>query len=441
MLFLSIDFGTSAVKVSIVGMDGNVLCWSKSDYHYIILPGEKSELSPKDLFTALYDATAKLDPELRQKIDCICYDTFSPSPVFLDKDGELIYPNIITHMDRRSRAQSVDIEKMFGKDAYMNITGIYPFAGGCSAMTYLWFLQNEPWVYDKAYAIGHLAMYIHKKFTGLIVADFVNASMMGTYETTTQKGWSDEIINTLGLRRDLFKEIRNPGELYGSLLPEIAEAMGVRTGIPVAIGTNDVAAAQMGAGNRTAGGVMNATGSSEMVSILVDTPKVNPHYYLRNAALPGLWQIYVTTCGGFGVDWFYDQFCQDMTKEEFYEFEAQAIRNYVENGNGGVTFAPFLTGDRQSLEKKTASWNGLTLAATRGQMIAALLASIQSVMYDAMAEAAKVTQLNDPVKISGGMATEAYMEMKKQAYHGLGLEVVDDCPILGNVELVKYYMK
>ena len=223
-------------------------------------------------------------------------------------------------------------------------------------------------------------------------------------------------------------------------MKEIADKIGVKAGIPVAVGTNDVAAAQMGAGNKTAGGVMNTTGSSEMVSILVDTPKVNPGYYLRNAALPGLWQIYVTTCGGFGVDWFYDQFCKDMTKDEFFAFEAEAIREYVKNGDAGVTFTPFLTGDRQSLEKKTASWNGLTLGATRGQMIAALLASIQGVMYDAMQEAAKVTKLQEPVKISGGMATEAYMEMKKQAYQGMSFEVVDDCPILGNVELAKYYM-
>ena len=129
-----------------------------------------------------------------------------------------------------------------------------------------------------------------------------------------------------------------------------------------------------------------------------------------------------------------------MTKEEFFAFEAQAIRDYVKNGDGGVTFTPFLTGDRQSLEKKTASWNGLTLGATRAQMIAALMASIQDVIYSTIQAAAKVTTLQDPIKISGGMVTDAYLEMKTQAYQGLNFEVVDDCPILGNVELAKYYM-
>lgn len=144
MLFLSIDFGTSAVKLSIVDENGNTKQWAKENYPYILLPGEKVEMDPAELWRALFAAAAKLDPTLREKVEYLCYDTFSPSPVILDKDGELVYKNIITHMDRRSRAQTAYIDSTFGKDAYMNISGIYPFPGGCSAMTYIWFLQNEP---------------------------------------------------------------------------------------------------------------------------------------------------------------------------------------------------------------------------------------------------------------------------------------------------------
>ena len=440
MLFLSIDFGTSAVKMSIIDDALDTKCWAKGEYHYLLLPGEKNELREKDLFDAFFEAAKGLDQDLLKQVEMIVFDTFSPSPVFLDRNGDLVYDNIITHMDRRSRAQTTYITENFGNDRYMNISGIYPFPGGCSAMTFIWFKQNMPEILDRTYMVGHLPSFIYKKLTGVFMVDFVNASMMGMYETTTQGSWSQELIREFGFRPDMFGEILNPGTVHGTLVKEIADRLGVKAGLPVAVGTNDAAAAQMGAGNKTAGGVMNTTGSSEMVSILVDTPKVDPGYYLRNAALPGLWQIYATTCGGFGVDWFYDQFCQDMTKEEFFAFEAQAIRDYVKNGDGGVTFTPFLTGDRQSLEKKTASWNGLTLGATRAQMIAALMASIQDVIYSTIQAAAKVTTLQDPIKISGGMVTDAYLEMKTQAYQGLNFEVVDDCPILGNVELAKYYM-
>lgn len=439
MLFLSIDFGTSAVKLSIVDDQLKILNWAKCDYPYILLPGEKVELASDKLWGALYQSASELDPKIKNQVEHICYDTFSPSPVFMDQNGDLTYPNIITHMDRRSRMQTQYIDDVMGKDNYMNISGIYPFPGGCSAMTLIWFLQNEPGVYEKTHRIGHLPTYIHKKFTGEWMVDLVNASMLGLYETTTQGTWSDTLMNKFGIDKSWFSEIHNPGTVFGTLLPDMAEKLGVRPGLPVSVGTNDVASAQMGAKNSRAGEMMDTAGSSEMISILTDNPKVNPHYYLRNAALPGLWQIYATTAGGFAVDWFYKEFCRDIPKDEYYgTYIVDCIEKYLKDTE--VYFDPYLTGDRQSLEKKTGAFHGLTLSATREQMLAALLRSIQGVLKTTMQEAAEVVTLSKTVKISGGMVTPAYLRLKQLEIPGFEFEVVDDCPILGNVELVKHYM-
>ena len=433
MYLLSIDFGTSAVKLSVTDEAGHVLDWAKEGYPYLLLPGEKVEMSPDALWKALFAAASRLDEGLRSQVELLCYDTFSPSPVFLDQAGELVYPNIITHMDRRSRPQSAQIDQMVGKDAYRNISGIYPFPGGCSAMTFLWFLQNEPEVYRRTCRLGHLTTYIHKQLTGEWMVDLVNASMMGLYETTTQRGWSSELIRALGLDESWFGEIVCPGTPLGRLLPDMAARLGLRSGIPVAAGTNDVAAAQMGAGNSRPGQMMNTTGSSEMVSILTDKPAVNPEYYLRNSALPGIWQIYATTAGGFAVDWFYKELCREMSREEFYAYVDRVIEECLEDES--VTFDPYLTGDRQSLEKRTGAWHGLTLEATRDKMLAAMLRSMQGVLGKAIRQAAQVQELDKVIKISGGMATPAYQKLKQRELPGFSFQVVDDCPILGNVAL------
>lgn len=438
MLFLSIDFGTSAVKLSVLDENGKTLGWAKETYPYLLLPGEKVEMQPDKLWAGLFEAARKLDPGLREKVEYLCYDTYSPSPVVLDCEGELLYPNIITHMDRRSRAQTQYIEDVIGKDRYMNISGIYPFPGGCSAMTYIWLLQNEPQVFKNAYRVGHLPTYIHKKLTGEWMVDLVNASMMGLYETTTQRGWSWELIREFGLEPHLFGEIYDPGVRLGSLLPEIAEKLGVKAGIPVAVGTNDVAAAQMGAKNEKPGEMMNATGSSEMISILTDKPVVNPEYYLRNSALPGIWQIYATTAGGFAIDWFYKELCREMTQKEFYAYVDDVIERCLDDET--VTFDPYMTGDRQSLEKRTGAWHGLTLEATRDKMLASMLRAMQGVLRKAIDQASAVQKLSPVIKISGGMSTESYLKLKRREIPGFEFEVVDDCPILGNAALVRKYL-
>ena len=90
MLFLSMDFGTSALKLSIVDENGVVHDWSKQDYPYLLLPGEMVELDPKHLFHALFLAANQLSIDLRSRVECVCYDTFSPSLVLMDDAGELV---------------------------------------------------------------------------------------------------------------------------------------------------------------------------------------------------------------------------------------------------------------------------------------------------------------------------------------------------------------
>jgi sugar (pentulose or hexulose) kinase len=439
MLFLSIDFGTSSVKISVVDEEVNELQTGKADYPYILLPGSKVEIDPAALMTGLFEAASQLDGDLRAKVDLVCYDTFSPSPVFISESGDLAYPNIITHMDRRSREQCKYIGEEFGRDRYLHIAGIYPFAGGAGIMTLLWMKQNRPEFLEDTFRVGHLTTYVHKQFTGEWMVDLVNASMLGLYETLTQGGWSHTLLEAFDLDESWFSQIYNPGTVLGKLLPHMAERLGVKAGVPVAVGTNDMAAAQVGAGNVEPGCIMNTAGSSDMVSILTDRPVVNPHYYLRNAALPGMWQIYATTAGGFALDWFHEQVARDLSNEMFYEELIPRALSQFES-DGDVTFDPYLTGDRQSMEKRTGAWHGLTLAATREEMLAAMLKSMNRVLNTTIQEASEVVTLKSVVKLAGGMSNKAFIALKEREIPGFTFEVVENCSILGTVALAKKYL-
>jgi sugar (pentulose or hexulose) kinase len=200
-----------------------------------------------------------------------------------------------------------------------------------------------------------------------------------------------------------------------------------------------MAAAQVGAGNVEPGCIMNTAGSSDMVSILTDRPVVNPHYYLRNSALPGMWQIYATTAGGFALDWFHEQLARDMTKEEFYDaFIPKALAEFEQDGE--VIFDPYLTGDRQSMEKRTGAWHGLTLAATREEMLAVMLKSMNRVLNTTIREAAEVVQLKPVVKLAGGLSTKAFVQLKEREIPGFSFEVVENCSIIGTVALAQRYL-
>ena len=268
---------------------------------------------------------------------------------------------------------------------------------------------------------------------------FVNASILGLYETVTQGGWSATLLDAFGFDAALFSTICEPGTFLGTLVPEVAAGLGVRSGIPVAVGTHDMAAALVGSGSVEPGSILNNSASSEMVSIVTDRAVVSPRYYLRNAALAGTWQIYATTAGGFALDWFHEQFARDLTTDEFYdELVPRALDAFEQDGD--VTFDPYLTGDRQSMEKKTGAWHGLTLEATREEMLAALLKSMNRTLGATIREAAGVVKLQAVIRVTGGMSSKAFLRLKEREIAGFSFEVVENCTAIGSVALAQRHL-
>jgi len=435
MRILSIDIGTSSCKAALLDGRCAILKTAKSAYRFAYKNDNWVELDGAQILQALVETAKTLTGgtgEAGGAVDLIVFDTFSPSMMFMDAEGEALYP-IVTHLDRRSAEQSRRILDVIGKERFLSITGIQPFIGGASITSALWMKQNMPEVYGKAARIGHLSTFVYKQLTGLWATDPVNASQSGMYATIAGDGWSREVCGAVGIDTALLPDVRAPGESGGALNKRYAELLGLKEGTPVAVGTNDAAAAQVGAGNGSPGDILIISGSSEMVSILADKPVADERYYLRCSCTPGLWQVYATTAGGFAIDWCKEQFYKDMGDAEFYAGElARAADLY---GGVGVRFEPYLSGDRQSLEPKTASLSGLTLNTTRREILASVLVGMHRPIQDAIEASRAFVALGDTIKVTGGLVDSPVMELKRKLFPGFALEAKEDCPLIGNAIL------
>lgn len=429
MYILSIDFGTSSLKMAVLDENTNILETATVEYQYRVFNQDWVEMDPDEVFGAMVEGTKKLSPYL-DKVGVIGYDTFSPSMVFMDQNGEALYP-IIAHLDRRSKKQTALILDVMGKDAFQSITGVQPFTGGISITTVLWMMENMPEVFSRTYKFGHLNTYIYHKLTGVWAADPTNASMMGLYETTKWGGWSGEILSTFKIPRDKLPDLSNVGTILGTLTKKAADLMGLKEGIPVTLGTNDATIAQIGCGNTQEGDILDISGSSEIVSIISDKAVVSDYYYLRNAATPGKWQIFAITIGGFAIDWFRKEFYRDMDAKEFFDTELpDVIRNYV--GKTTAEFLPYLAGDRHSLTPKKGAFEGLTLDTTRKDMLAAIILGIHEPILKTVELSGAFMQHNKTIKLTGGMITDQFIDLKRKLFKGFDFTVKDNCPVIGN---------
>jgi len=432
MKILSIDIGTSSVKAALLDGAYNIIDTAKADYRIHTSNIDWVELDAAEVMGAIVEAV-KAIPGVGDA-GLVCFDNFSPSLLMMDENGEALCP-ILTHLDRRSKKQTQDILGVFGKERFQAITGIQPFTGGASVTSALWLKENMGSAWGAAARVGHINTYIYKQLTGVWAIDPVNASQTGMYETIAEGGWSGEICGGLGIPLEKLPEVMDAGAIAGGLAKKYAMLTGLAEGVPVALGTNDAAAAQLGAGNRSPGCVLNISGSSDMVSILTDKPVVNDKYYTRAFCLPGLWQYYVTTAGGFAVDWFREQFCLDISARQFFEVEFEEAAKLCTDASLAVKFTPYLAGDRQSLEPKQASYTGLTLGATRRQMLAALLLAMHEPMLGVIGLCEKIMPLGGVIKLTGGLLSPSLVSLKQRLFPKYRFEAYDDCPLIGSARL------
>lgn len=429
MNILSVDFGTSSLKMAVLDESLNVLSSTKVEYSYEVIEKHKIQIDPEIVFKAFLKGLKDLQDFLR-KIDIIVPCVFSPVLVAMDKEGNALYPAII-HLDRRSYPQSKFALKAVGKDNFLRINGNLPFPGGISCTSILWIKDNLPEIYKKTYKFGHFNTFLHRRLVGEWIIDPSNASFTGMYETFKLDGeWSGDILSALGIAADKLPDIVPSLSIAGRLSKEAASLTGLREGIPVAVGANDTTSAAYGAGAVEKGDILNISGSSEIVTITTDDPKPHEKYYVRVSMESGKWLYLAITVGGFALEWFRKEFYKEMDKKYFYEVYLPEVLK--KNINSDVKFKPYLAGDRHSLAKKKGSFTGLTLDTTREDLLVGLLIGTYEPVFNALNICKKQMKLNSTIYWTGGMISDAYLEFKKRIFKGFNFDMKKDCSIIGN---------
>jgi rhamnulokinase len=180
-------------------------------------------------------AAGKEAAERGETITSIGIDTWAVDYGLVNKAGELT-AQPYSYRDERSRAA---VARVHGK---LDPARLY-------ATTGLQFLQFNT-LYQlatekdldglQALLIPDLIAFL---LTGVRRTEATNASTTGLFDAVAGE-WASELFGPLGLRRNLFPPLIQPGETLGTLLPGIAE----RTGLPqdtkvVAVGSHDTASA------------------------------------------------------------------------------------------------------------------------------------------------------------------------------------------------------
>lgn len=171
--------------------------------------------------------------------DCFGVDTWGVDYGLLDKDGRLL-ENPRAYRMSSDREMHAAWEKL-PKRAFFDITGIAALNFNTVYQLYRRVLEGDP-ALGKAETLLMMPDLLGYGLTGVKKNEYTDASTSGMLDVLG-KGWSREIIETLGLPAKIFAEIDLPGSLRGSLKKELAEELGVHEVPFAAVGSHDTASA------------------------------------------------------------------------------------------------------------------------------------------------------------------------------------------------------
>jgi xylulokinase len=261
-------------------------------------------------------------------------------------------------------------------------SGGAPSTSGADPIGHMLFLENQlPLVSAAARWYLEPVDYLSMRFTGVAAASA--ASMAGAWLTdnrrSTQLHYDPVLIRASGVPEEKLPPLRPTGSVVGTVLPDVADDLGLDPGVVVITGTPDLHSAAAGAGAVLAYQPHLAISTTSWLSCPFPGKKTDPIRQMATVPgiLPGLNLVANNQdSGGGALAWLQHCLAEGDAIDSYDRLTALAAE--AEPGSGGVIFTPWLAGERSPVDNRAAraGFHNLSLQTTRAQLIRAVLEGV-----------------------------------------------------------------
>lgn len=399
MLYIGIDLGTSAVKLLLMDEKGQIKNIVSREYPICFPHPGWSEQNPQDWYEQTMAGLKELlEGAEKAQVAGISFGGQMHGLVILDKEDRVIRPAILWN-DGRTYEECDYLNNVIGKEKLSAYTANISFTG-FTAPKLLWVKNKEPENFEKIDKIMLPKDYIAYRLTGVHCTDVSDASGMLLFDVKN-RCWSREMCDICGVGEKQLAKVYESYEAVGTLLPRIAEELGVPANVKVAAGAGDNAAAAVGTGTVGDGMCNISLGTSGTVFISSKNFGVDKYNALHSFAhadgryhLMGC-MLSAASCNKWWMD--------DIIGTKDYGREQAEITGLGENH---VYFLPYLMGERSPHNNPNArgTFIGMTMDTGRAEMTQAVLEGVAFALRDSLEVAKSLGIHIERTKICGGGA-------------------------------------
>jgi xylulokinase len=361
-LFLGIDCGTQGTKAIILdAISGQVLGQGAAAHTMISGANGRREQDTQQWLEAFTLATrrallaANVDG---QSILGIGVSGQQHGLVLLDDQGEVLRPAKLWCDTETSAENDRLLTHLGGEKGSLERLGVV-IAPGYTVSKLLWTKEQHPVVFSRIARILLPHDYLNFWLTGRACSEYGDASGTGYFNVRTRQ-WDLQLLRDIdasGRLQAALPELIDAHQSVGTLLPAIAEHLGINPNALVSSGGGDNMMGAIGTGNIQPGAITMSLGSSGTVYAYSEVPKVSPDASVATFCsssggwLPLICTMNLTNATGAIRELF------DLDLQQFNDLVAEAPI-----GADGVSMLPFLNGERvPALPHATGSLHGLTL--------------------------------------------------------------------------------
>ena len=338
-MYLGLDLGTSGVKALLIDADQNVVGAGHGELDVSRPHSGWSEQSPADWLKATEDAVAALKashPKELAAVKGIGLSGQMHGATLLDNSDQVLRPCILWN-DVRSHAEAAQLD---ADPRFRAVTGNIVFPG-FTAPKIVWVQNNEPELFARIAKVLLPKDYLRLWLTGEHISEMSDSA--GTsWLDVAQRRWSLELLEATNLSESQMPALVEGTDKAGRLRSELASRWGMTGNVVVAGGAGDNAASACGMGTVAPGQAFVSLGTSGVLfaanASYLPNPESAVHTFCH--ALPDAWhQMGVILSATDSINWL-----AGVTGKSAGDLTG-ALGTTVK-APGGVTFLPYLSGER-----------------------------------------------------------------------------------------------
>ena len=384
---VGLDVGTTGVKALALSPTGDVIARAEETYELSTPRPGWAEQDPEAWWRAAERALARLG----EAPTAIGLSGQMHGLVVLDARDRVLRPAILWN-DQRTEAECAEIEERVGLARLVQLTGNRALTG-FTAPKLLWLRRHEPATYARIARVLLPKDYVRLRLTGEHAIDVADASGTLLFDVAKRR-WSEEMLEALELDPEWLPRTLESPQISGM----------TADGTPVAAGAGDQAAAALGVGVDRPGPVSVVLGTSGVVFAALPgfaaDPEARVHAFCH--AVPGGWHAMGVMLSAAGsLRWLRDTLGTGRGYDEL-----TAAAEEWSPGTEGLTFLPYLTGERtpHADPHARAAFAGLTLRHDLGAFVRAVLEGVSYGLRDSLQLLRELGVEADVGHVSGGGA-------------------------------------